>query len=309
MTKWIGWAIASAFSPIPGWRPTVIKSLPWAAALFAWLAPVEAWPQGINTNVALPVSEGEGIWRSQLRATVATDDPSPMDRELRALVQPQTLVYGITPRLTGFATLPLLARRRTEAGGASERTDPAIGDLTLVARYTFYIDDYAPLSTRRVALLGGLKLPTGADRFGTPSYDPIFGAVATWADRRHELDVDTLYTLTTERKDVETGDRLRYDVAYRYRVWPERFGKRQAQLNAILELNGEWTGRSRLDGHTVRSSGGHVLFLSPGIQYVTTRWILEASLQLPVAQDLNGPQLERDFVGVLSVRIPFEVTH
>ena len=278
-----------------------------AAALLAWLAPAVAWPQGINTNVALPVSKGEGIWRSQLRATVATDDPSPMDRELRALVQPQTLVYGITPRLTGFATLPLLARRRTEAGGASERTDPAIGDLTLLARYTFYIDDYAPLSTRRVALLGGLKLPTGADRFGTPSYDPIFGAVATWADRRHELDVDTLYTLTTERKDVETGDRFRYDVAYRYRLWPDHFGRRLVQLNGILELNGTWMGRTHRHGSTLRDSGGHLLFLSPGIQLVTSRWILEASLLLPVVQDLNGQQVETDFIGVLSVRVPFSL--
>ncbi len=58
-----------------------------------------AWAQGINTNVALPVAEGEAIWRSQLRATVATDDPSPLDRELEVLVAPQTLVYGVTPPL------------------------------------------------------------------------------------------------------------------------------------------------------------------------------------------------------------------
>ncbi len=264
---------------------------------------------GINTNVALPVAEGEGIWRPQLRVTVATDDPSPMDRELEALVAPQSLVYGITPRLTGFATLPLLTRRRVEVGGSSERTDPAIGDLTLLARYTLFIDDYAPLSTRRAALLAGLKLPTGADRFGTPSYDPIFGAVATWSANRHQFDADLLYTLTTARKDFEAGDRLRYDVSYRYRLWPRRFGKRLLALNGILELNGAWTDRTRRDGKTVPDSGGHVLFLSPGAQLVSLRWILEVSLQIPVVQDLHGPQLERDFVGVLSVRIPFEMTH
>ena len=83
------------------------------------------------------------------------DDPSPMARELEALVAPQTLVVGITPGLTGFATLPLLTRRRVEVRGSSERTDPAIGDLTLPGRYTLFIDDYAPLSTRRAALLAG----------------------------------------------------------------------------------------------------------------------------------------------------------
>jgi len=64
---------------------------------------------------------------------------------------------------------------------------------------------------------------------------------------------------------------------------------------------------SREDGSTLRESGGHVLFLSPGVQVAALRWIVEASVQIPVAQDLNGPQTEADFVGVLSVRIPFEI--
>ena len=67
---------------------------------------------------------------------------------------------------------------------------------------------------------------------------------------------------------------------------------------------------SRTDVFLNRSSdtkSGHVLFLSPGVQIAALRWILEASVQIPVAQDLNGPRTETDFVGVLSVRIPFEV--
>lgn len=47
-----------------------------------------------------------------------------------------------------------------------------------------------------------------------------------------------LFAATTERHDVETGDRLRYGVAYRYRLWPERFRGRLVRLNGLLELNG-----------------------------------------------------------------------
>jgi hypothetical protein len=269
------------------------------------LLPSIASAQGINTNVALAVAEGEGIFRSQLRYTRATDDPSGMGRELDAFVLPQTLVYGLTPRLTAFATLPILAHRRFDPGTGDVRRDEEVGDFRLLGRYTFFADDYAPLSTRRVALLGGMKFPTGSDRFGTPSFDPIFGVVGTWAANRHELDLDALYLVSTERHDFEAGDRFRYDMAYRYRLWPERFGRRLLQLNGVLELNGIWMGRTRDDGETVRASGGHVLFLSPGVQLVTNRVILEASIQVPTVQDLNGPQLETDFIGVLSVRIPF----
>ena len=276
----------------------------WLALLL--LAPGVAAAQGINTNVALPVAKGEGIWRSQLRFTRATDDPSPLDREVEALVAPQTLVYGVTPRLSTFVTLPLLARRELEVGGGDER-DSAVGDLTLLARYMLFIDDYAPLSTRRMALLAGLKLPTGADRFGTPTFDPTLGGVATWAANRHELDVDALFALGTKRHGFEAGDRVRYDAAYRYRLWPERFGRGLAQVNGLLELNGVWMGRARDHGQRVADSGGHTLFLSPGLQVATLRWIAELSIQIPVVQNLHGDQLEADYVVVVSVRIPFSL--
>ncbi len=51
-----------------------------------------------------------------------------------------------------------------------------------------------------------------------------------------------------------------------------------------------------------------MLFLSPGAQFITQHFIVEASVQVPVVQDLNGPQLEKDFVAVLGVRVPFELS-
>lgn len=282
-----------------------LAALVGSALLPALVLPPPARGQGINTNVALAVAEGEGIWRSQLRWTRATDDPSPRDREADLLVAPQILAYGVTPKLTGFALLPILAHREIEADGRTVVQDEAIGDLTLLARYTFHHDDYAPLSTRRAALLGGVELPSGADRFGTPSFDPILGLVGTWAANRHELDADLLFTATTERHDVETGDVLRYDLAYRYRLWPERFRGRLVQWNGLLELNGRWESVTEEEGRTQGDTGGSVLFLSPGVQLITSRFVVEASLQIPVLQDLRGPQLEKDFVGVLGVRIPF----
>lgn len=275
--------------------------------LLGLLMASSALAQGINTNVALPVARGEGIWRSQLRFGRASDDPSPANREAQVLVSPQTLVLGITPRLTAFATLPLLAHRSVESRSGTTRSDPAVGDITLLGRYTLWWDDYAPLSTRRVALLAGVKLPTGADRFGTETFDPLLGGVATWAFDRHEIDLDALYSVSTQRRGFRQGDGVRYDVAYRYRLWPPRFGGRLLQLNGLLELNGRWRDHNHQSGRWLVDSGGHVLFVAPGLQLAAKRWILEASFQVPIVQDLNGSQVEQDFVAVLSVRVPFEL--
>lgn len=284
-----GWIVVVAFASLS--LPNVL--------------PREGVAQGINTNVALAVAEDEGIFRSQIRTRRATDDPLGTGRELDVISLPQTLVYGVTPRITAFVTLPIVAHRRMEAGDGSVRRDEGLGDLRLLGRYTFFVDDYAPLSTRRAALLIGMKFPTGTNRIGTSSFDPIIGAVGTWASNRHELDLDALYTLTTERHDFEAGDEFRYDLAYRYRLWPARFGKRLLQLNGLLELNGHWTGKTRANGATVAASGGNVLFLSPGAQFIAKRFIVEASVQVPIWQDLNGSQLEDDWTAILSVRIPF----
>lgn len=274
-------------------------------AVFASLPPSPAAAQGINTNVALAVAEDEGILRSQLRYRRATDDPLGNGRQLDVVAAPQTLVYGVTPRITAFATLPIIVHRRLEAADGSVRRDEGLGDLRLLGRVTFFVDDYAALSSRRLALLVGMKFPTGTGRFGTDSFDPIIGAVGTWAFNRHELDLDAIYAVTTKRRDFEAGDEFRYDLAYRYRLWPERFGRRLQQFNALLELNGRWTAKTRAEGMTVSDSGGNLLYLSPGAQFIAKRFIVEASVQIPVWQDRNGSQLEDDLIAVLSVRIPF----
>lgn len=283
------------------------KAIRTASVLLALVLPPAASAQGVHSNVALPVAQGEGIWRSQLRYVQATDDPSGQGREVRALLQPQTLVYGLTPRFTAFSTLPILTRRWVESNAGGVQRDSAIGNLKVLGRFTFLADDYAALSTRRVALIGGVEFPTGSDPIGTPTFDPIVGAVGTWAANRHELDANLLYTIGTKRHGFEAGDRIQYDLAYRYRLWPKRFGRRLLQLNGVVELNGRWAAQSRADGNAIRESGGHILFLSPSVQIVAVRWVLEASVQIPVARDLAGPRTKTDFVSVLSVRIPFEI--
>jgi len=55
----------------------------------------------------------------------------------------------------------------------------------------------------------------------------------------------------------------------------------------------------------VFSSGGHTLFLSPGIQSASQRMIFEFSFQYPILQELKGNQLETDYQLALSLRYNF----
>lgn len=50
------------------------------------------------------------------------------------------------------------------------------------------------------------------------------------------------------RNGFRRGDRLRYDLAYRYRLWPRRFGNRLLHLNSLLELNDQRRDGDQQDG-------------------------------------------------------------
>lgn len=186
------------------------------------------------------------------------------------------------------------------------------GDLRLIGEYNIFQKD-APRLTHRAILIGGIKLPTAEDdepglpppmQLGTGSTDYTLGVAASRIGHRLGLYTDLKYTFKTEGNDYEFGDTLNYNMALGYRLLPEVYETYPAkQLNLFLELNGLYAQEDRSDGKKVSDSGGHSLFLSPGIQFVPFKTALfEASVQIPVFQDLNGDQLKTDYTYLIGFR-------
>ncbi len=74
-------------------------------------------------------------------------------------------------------------------------------------------------------------------------------------------------------------------------------------LYVNLETNLIWQEENRVDEIPDPNSGGTTWYLVPGIQYITSRMVLEAAMQLPVVQRLHGSALKNDFITTLSMRI------
>lgn len=267
----------------------------------------------INSSVALPVRKGGFVFRSQVRWLRATDDPTSLNRKVDVIAIPNVLVYGATPDLALFAIFPYIFTNTeftdTSLGGRVNKNESGIGDLTLLARYTVYARDY-PSGTFRLAPLAGIKIPTGDDDLKpitTDSIDFQFGGVSTvtWGFGRYEIDADIIYGINTEADSFESGDDLTYDLAYQFRVYPWTLPDVGVPnfIYLVAEANGVYSQKGRLGGEEIDDSGGHILFLSPGIQFATKRYILEASIQLPAVQNLNGSQLETDFILTAGFRV------
>ncbi len=269
----------------------------------------QAAPQTFNT--ALPVAEGEFVFREQIILDESGDDPSGANRDRTAFSAVSVLGYGVAWNLALFAAVPYVDRRLelTQSGARRARSARGLGDVRLFGRYTAFKND-SPGRTFRVAPFAGIETPTGADdktdafgllpasvQPGSGSWDPFAGVVASYQTLDFQIDAQVSYQANTEANDFEFGDVARLDVSFQYRLWPRDLGRGvPGFLYGVLETNLIYQDKNRSGGADDGNSNGTRLFLVPGLQYVTKRWIVEAAVQVPVVQDLNGTALENDTV-------------
>lgn len=287
------------------------------AAAISGLREAHAAPETFNT--ALPVGRGDFVFREQFLYIKASDDPSPADRNLKVLGSISVLGYGATSDLALFGVLPYLDKEldlTTPGGQRMTRSTNGIGDVLLFARYTVFQKDL-PGRNFRIAPFLGLKLPTGDDddrdsfgrlpqplQLGSGSWDPFGGVIATYQTLDYQVDAQLSYKANTKANGFEFGDEFQFDASLQYRLWPRELGAGvPGFLYGVIETNLLHQAKNEISGTNDRNSGSTKLFLSPGLQYVTKRWILEAIVQLPVVQDLNGMALKDDY----SVRAGFRV--
>lgn len=274
----------------------------------------------ITFNTALPVAQGEFILREQVQVLRSTDDPSLASRDLRVLAVPSVLAYGVTRDFTLFGIVPYLDKTIdfTSTAGRQRRGASGLGDSTVLGRYTIYARDRLG-ETIRMAPFLGLKVPTGEDtkqdslgrlpqplQLGSGSWDPLVGTTFTWLTFDWEFDAAVQYKRNTKANDFTVGDEARLDLSFQYRLWPRELGSGvPAFLYGVLESNFLWNDKNTAGGIRDPDSGGATWYLAPGIQYVTKRVILEAAVQVPVVQRLNGLALKNDYIVSAGFRVSF----
>lgn len=234
------------------------------------------------------------------------------------------LAYGITDDFTVGASLPYLERNNIREAhndmgtGEAEFAGDAkgIGDLSLFGQYRFYRN-----YNLDIAMLAGVKLPTGdtherefegalfesEQQPGTGSVDPFFGLAMNHNWGRTGFSANILYTFTGEgSQQTELGDIFNYNLALGYRVYsPEGAHDHHQHRHAFkildyvdlaLELNGDVRDRVEINGADEKHSGGHILYVSPGIRIgLGHRWSLFSSAGIPVVNDHNGQQSEPEY--------------
>jgi len=275
----------------------------------------------ITFNSALPVGKGEFVNREQLVLTRSGKDPSGAERTIKGNALVSVLVYGINGKLTLFGVLPYIDKELSfpaPGAGPVSRSSRGIGDTSIFLRYTLHQNDQRG-STFRLAAFGGVKMPTGDHKetdilgllppplqSGSGSWDGFGGLVTTWQTLDFQVDAQLSYTVKTQANNFQAGNEARLDGSFQYRLFPRELQSGvPAYVYGVLETNFIHRDKNTFMGKTDPNSGGTTIFLAPGIQYVTRRYILEAAVQIPVVQNLNGNALENDYVARTGFRWNF----
>ncbi len=265
----------------------------------------------ITTNTAMPVAVGEFIWRELLVLMRSGKDPSGQARDMSVDSLVSVLGHGITPKLALFGVLPYSRKslQQNPPGSPIERSNNGLSDPTLFGRYTFFQDDGTG-QTLRAAGLAGLKVPLSnnskQDSLGelpvplqqsTGAWDGFVGVVATYQTLDFQLDGQVQYRRNGSSNGINFGDEVHLDTSFQYRLWPrELSGGVPGFVYGVIEANWVHKDNNIGPGGQDVNTGGRTLFLSPGFQYVTKRYILEAAVQIPVYQDLNGTGLKNGYI-------------
>ena len=250
--------------------------------------------------------------------------PDPMQREINVFIQPlAVLPYAINPMWTTRVIVPFVHKSMdftAPEGARRHYSTVGVGDIIVDAKWVF-LSKNRLRGTTRLGIEGGIKIPVGTTgatlpdgtvaprplQVGTGSWDFPFKALFTMTQGHFGLLSNAGYRVNTTHDGFKAGNVFSYDVAAALRFVPWVYRSlRDQSLVLYLELNGEVGARSEVGGLSAPDSGGHLLFLSPDLQWIPLPWLLfEGSVQFPIVQDLNGTQLKHSTRFQLGTRFRF----
>ncbi|NSL88885.1 hypothetical protein ECE50_018735 [Chitinophaga sp. Mgbs1] len=235
----------------------------------------------------------------QFRSTHPTELGNTMNHESREFYH-TTELWGrwyATKRLQLFAFVPFQYFKREE--GKSITTVSGLGDITLMANYTF-LDNNWDLSRKWHHVFqagGGIKLPTGKTGIpdeggniyqnfqpGSRSTDFVVNAVYTMRRGKWGINTDASYRINTANKEsYQFGNRFNTSI----RGFLYQPVSKTVALQPYAGVMYEHAAGDRQDRKTKDYTGGEMVHTSVGADVYFKRFSAGVQAQLPVYQHLS----------------------
>ena len=255
---------------------------------------------GISVDAGLTPPEDRWILRTQLRYMAKKNDVRKMSNTIISSV----FAYGIRRNLT-FMIKQMVLNQKMSMGESDDKKS-GLSDLSLLCKYGLYRHN-----TREyifgIASTLALELPTGNDTFTSETWDIRPGLYLSLRKGYWATDLNISYSWNgftgQNSMDINPGDELSLDWALAHQF--SLGNKSQVSLAPVLELSFKKILPDYFNNQNVSNTGESIFFVSPGIKYTKSSFILETLIQLPAWQSQKGVQLKHSTRGLVGLRFMF----
>ncbi len=254
---------------------------------------------GISIDAGLTPAKNRFMMRAQWRTFERSNSQRSMD--MNAFVG--VLAYGLRRDVTIMVKQAYMLRNMSMPGMTIR--DNGFADIGLLMKYKLYRENTA---TRIFGLASTIEVqaPSGQSPFSAPGWDLKPGLYSSLRLGRWAMDATVSYSwksiIASANPEYKSGDELNIDWALALQIPMGSSGF--ASLAPVLEnsiiqrFNGDRNGETVQDGELI-------WFLSPGIKYTISSFIIEGLYRLPVYQTQNGSGLEQGSFAILGMRYMF----
>ena len=253
---------------------------------------------GISVDAGLSPAEDRWIFRTKLHFMQRGYDSSSMSRSTLNTV----LAYGLRNNLTLMLKQPAVHQKLA----TDELAVTDLADLFFLIKYGIYRRNTREY-TFGVATTIGLELPTGADPFTSKTWDFKPGLYLSLRMGSWASDFNAAYVWNGFADENSTGknlgDKLSLDWAFAYQFSIR--DEANISLTPVIELSYMKIYPDIIKGNNVPDSGESVFYLSPGIKFTKSSFILEVLAQIPRWQEQEGSQLKQETGMLIGLRFMF----
>lgn len=249
-------------------------------------------------NFALPSSQQPGVLMSfgeniidknQLQLLLFADDIIGSDKHNMDAIP--NLLYGLTDNFSLNINIPIAVSFKNGNNHSS-----GLEDMFFQPEYAFYVQQTSKF-VDQATIVGNITFPTGSNQkqpntgFGSISY--FLGATfnRTYSDWIYFTSHGVV--LTTSDDSIKFGDQFLYqfgigrNIAYNPLSWI---------FSWLLEANGQYNQKDKIDGVINPNSGGNTILLTPSLWFSTPKLAFQLGVGFPIAQHLFGDQIKTNYL-------------
>jgi len=179
--------------------------------------------------------------------------------------------FGITENLTV----------RLDATTNSNSLEFGVKEATIKTKVALW-RKLSPGVLKRLTLIAAIKFPTAGLTFNPTDVTAYtLGLANGYESRRWYYFSDISYTYLQAKQGNQIGGKVKYNLVGGIR--PVKSGYLKPDLVILVELNGEFSGKSRFNSTKIRQSGGNTLAVAPGFLLSYRNIMLKGGVQFGIA--------------------------